>query len=291
MKLAMPEESEVGTRDPELVMAVVSELRTLRSERGKIVPELLVNYPALYGLASQTNARDAWVWLREISKAGSSSKYVEAARLTVFSESLDVLNRLTEAGEILDRDQRTIREWSNRGMVPLAQLLVDASYMSGARAMHFVSIDFVKAGEIDGSPVVAMRIYWAGHESLRGECVSVYGVNDAQDQVDKEYSELGGPLAELTPEWRNIDIPRGAFSIEAGIQLQLPIPLPPTLKLLTLKFGKQSTQLVRVDNLPLVGGKRMAVSVFRQGVSFWFDDNKPHREEFTWEVPRDIFSR
>ncbi|MDY6811140.1 MAG: hypothetical protein SW127_19355, partial [Actinomycetota bacterium] len=157
-----------------------------------------------------------------------------------------------------------------------------------ARAMHFVGITFVKIGETDGLPDAAMRIYWAGHEFLRNEHVRVYGSDEELGREDDEYSELGRLFAEIEPDWRPIDPPKGAFSIEAGMQLRLPNPFPNSLRLLTLKFGKQSTQLVRVDNLPLIGSRRMAVSVFRQGVSFWFDEITPNRVGFDWGESKDI---
>ncbi|GAC50990.1 hypothetical protein [Gordonia aichiensis] len=282
MKWAM--DADQGSRDPELVAAVLAELHALRSERGQIVPEILVNYPALYGLASQTNARDAWIWLRQVSASGATNKFLQAARLTALSEGRDVLSRLTDAGIELDRDQRTIREWSNKGMQALAQLLVDASYLSGARAMHFVDMHFIKIRETeDGEPMPALRIFWAGHQFLEGESVRVYASDPDLGPEQDDYSELGQQLMEVVPTWRQIVPPRGVFTIQTGIEICLPTPLPETLKLITLKFGKQSTQLVRIYNLPVISGKRVSASVFRQGVSFWFGEPPPaRRSEFDW---------
>jgi len=277
-------DSEPGSRDPELVREVLAELRALRSERGRIVPEVLVNYPTLYGLASQTNARDAWIWLRHVSATGASNKFLQAARLTALSEGPDVLSRMTEAGIELDRDQRTIREWSNKGMTALAQLLVDSSYLSGARAMHFVDIHFTKVRQTEGGELSdAMRIFWAGHQYLDGETVRIYETDPDLGPDQDDYSEAGQLLTEITPKWRPIEPPRGVFTIQTGIEVLLPTPLPETMELITFKFGKQSTQLVRIYNLPFLSGRRVSASVYRQGVSFWFGQPPPAtRSEFNW---------
>lgn len=79
---------------------------------------------------------------------------------------------------------------------------------------------------------------------------------------------------------------QGAFTLYCRLLLRPPKPNPTASIVLTLKFGKQSTQFVRVTNLPKIGGYTVRVSIFRQGVSFWFDrGNDREVDKFDWGTP------
>lgn len=276
---------EHGTRDSDLLERVLAELKQLRAMKGPLRPEGIVAFPALYGLASQTNAIDCWHWLDEMARSGPRrNHFIEAARLSIFGDGVDVLARLSDAGEALGRDQRTIRTWSDRGLPELAQTLVDASYLAGSRAMHFVDMQWVPdAASPSGS---ALRIFWCGHESLRGEQVGIYECDPTLGADQDDFASLGDCLMQLNPQWREMTPPRGAFGVYCGMHLRLPTPKAVDSSVLTFKFGKQSTQFVRIANLPDIRGYTVCASVFRQGVSFWFEPSTdPRIDAFDWGAP------
>lgn len=270
-----------GTRDAALLERVLKELKRLRARKGPLRPEVIVEFPALYGLASQTNAIDCWRWLGEMARTGTRrNNYVEAARLSIFGDGADVLARLSNAGEALERDQRTVRTWSDRGLPDLAQTLVDASYLAGSRAMHFVDLHWVSD---DSSPSgFALRIFWCGHEHLRGEGIGVYACDPSLGADGDDFTSLGECLDNLTPQWHDLNPPRGAFSVYCGLHLYVPVPTEPSRSVVTFTFGKQSTQFVRITNLPDIDGVTLRTSIYRQGVSFWFDAENTEDPDFDW---------
>ncbi|MFN3006651.1 hypothetical protein [Mycolicibacterium wolinskyi] len=274
-----------GTRDSALLEQVLAELKQLRAMKGSLRPESIVQFPSLYGLASQTNAIDCWRWLDEMARSGTRrNHFIEAARLSIFGEGADVLARLTNAGEALERDQRTIRTWSDRGLPELAQTLVDASYLAGSRAMHFVDMQWVP--DIASPSGSALRIFWCGHEYLRGEGIGVYTCNPSLTSEEDDFTSLGECLSQLKPTWQELIPIRGAFTVYCRLYLHLPAPSPSDGSVLTFKFGKQSTQFVRITNLPEIHGYTVRASIYRQGVSFWFDrDVGRSADDFDWGAP------
>lgn len=276
---------EYGTRDASLVKQVLSELQRLRSAKGPLRPEGIVHFPALYGLASQTNAIDCWRWLNDVARSGTRrNHFVEAARLHIFGDGADVLARLTNAGELLGRDQRTIRTWSDRGLPELAQTLVDGSYLAGSRAMHFVDLQGLPD---PASPSgAALRIFWCGHQFLRGEGIDIYACDPSLGPEADDFTELGELFHRLEPAWEELIPARGAFTVYCRYHLQLPRPDDFDHRVLTFVFGKQSTQFVRITDPPDMPGCTVRVSVFRQGVSFWFDrDRGADDNHFDWGHP------
>lgn len=276
---------EYGTRDSELFRDVLAELKRLRSSRGAIRPEGIVNYPALYGLASQTNAIDCWWWLNEMARSGPRrNQFVEAARLSIFADGADVLARFTNAGETLGRDQRTVRAWSDRGLPELAQTLVDASYLAGSRAMHFVDMYWIRDSRSPSG--LALRIFWCGHKYLNGERIAVYVADPTLGPEVDDFARLGEFLTEIEPLWKPLNPAIGSFTFFAGMHLQLPTLASLYYGVVTFRFGKQSTQFVRISELPEVAGCTVRASVFRQGVSFWFDPKDANKvDEFDWGAP------
>jgi hypothetical protein len=276
---------EHGTRDSALLEQALAELKQLRAMKGPLRPEGIVQYPALYSLASQTNAIDCWRWLDEMARSGTRrNHFIEAARLSIFGDGADVLTRLSDAGEALGRDQRTIRTWSDRGLPELAQTLVDASYLAGSRAMHFVDLQWIP--DTASPSGFALRIFWCGHEYLRGEGIGVYACDPSLGPDEDDFTSLGECLSQLKPIWQELIPNRGAFTLYCRLHLHMPNPSDSDSSVLTFKFGKQSTQFVRITNLPQISGCTVRASIYRQGVSFWFDrDGSERINDFDWGAP------
>ena len=254
------------TRDPDLLAAVTRELRHLRASKGDFKTAKLSLAPALHGLALQPSVNDTWRWiLSQTDTLKRANRYADVAFLSIFGPGHDVLARLTNAGERYDRDQRTAREWSDRGIPLLAGALVDATYLHGNRAMHFVEFVWLRPPP-DSTAVHHVGITWYGDELLRHETIQV-GIDASDDAF--EWSTHAAQ--ELGLIWEQLDPPRGAIRLKASCEFAIPDPREFAYKPITFRVGRQFTQMVNIANLPRTYQYAVSATTFRQGVTFWFN--------------------
>lgn len=277
------DEFVTGSRDAPLVEAVLEELKRLASSRGGFHPARLADFPLLYGLGSQPSLNDAALWLETAVRRRAKDRYITAAAMTAFGQGADVLGRLSDAGEELGRDQRTIREWSYRGMSRLAEALVEASFLWGSRAMHTVTLDWGKAPDRENEAV--LLVYWRGHAGLVGESIFVYLIEDGD--ADPPFKLL----KEVRPSWQPVENARGSFTHHAGVNIRVGHPKNTGIMTFMLKFGTQSTQLVNIVTTPRFKGFRTKVAVFRSGVTYYFEEleSAPVDPNIKFEVLEDRF--
>lgn len=253
------------TRDPELLALLERELLRLRTNKGDFRPAKLTLAPALYGLALQPSTNDTWRWiLSQTAALRQANRYADVAFLSIFGPGHDVLARLTVAGEKYDREQRTARDWSDEGIPLLAAALVDATYLYGNQAMHFVEFAWLVAPS-ESLAAHHVGITWYGDELLRHETIQV-GIDASDDTFDWDQA-----AQEIGLVWHPIEPPQGSFTIKASCEFSIPDPRLFDYKPLTFRIGRQFTQMVNIANLPRNSRYAVSATTFRQGVTFWFN--------------------
>lgn len=264
-----------------LLAQLVNELRALRSMKGGFRVAKLVEAPVLHGLALQPSSNDTWRWiLSHTENLRRSNRFADVAFLSIFGRGEDVLDRLTVAGRKYDRDQRSARDWSDRGIPLLAAALVDATYLHGNRAMHFV--EFVWLTPPAGSAAAHhVGITWFGDELLQHETIRV-GIDVSKDGFDWDTDAV----QEIGLVWARLDPPHGSFTRKAVCEFEIPDPGDFDYEPITFRMGRQLTQMVNVANLPCTERYAVSVTAFRQGVTFWFNgSHRSSRSTGTWSVP------
>jgi hypothetical protein len=133
--------------DAELEAVALRELMELRSEHGCLSPQKLAGYSALVRLCGGGDLLDAFFMLRRELRRYQEhgSKYEAAAAWSILADADSVLDRLVEtAAHVVpgeDRDQRSARRWSDRGMVVLARDLVYMAQVQGRLGQELLSLD------------------------------------------------------------------------------------------------------------------------------------------------------
>jgi len=126
-----PTGSPFGDTDA-LTAAVYKELRALRGAHGRLTPEKFSRYPVLHHVCGGRNVLDAFnVFTRHLERTiRQGDQYAVAAALSLTADQDTVMARFEDAlGHFEDlngqeRNERTARRWSDRGMRTIATDLV-----------------------------------------------------------------------------------------------------------------------------------------------------------------------
>ncbi|KHJ74248.1 hypothetical protein [Rhodococcus sp. Chr-9] len=131
--------------DPISVEQVCDELIELRGAHGRLTVHKLARHPLLVRLCGDDDLIDGYLaFKREMERLTRGSKYEAALAWSILADADSVLDRLTLAAEHLSegepKDQRTIRHWSDRGMLSVAHDLVAFAAIRGNTGQDLIGI-------------------------------------------------------------------------------------------------------------------------------------------------------
>lgn len=131
--------------DPISVDRVCDELIELRGSHGRLTVHKLARYPLLIRLCGDDDLMNGYLtFKREMERLTRGSKYEAAVAWSILADADSVLDRLTLAAEHLSdgepKDQRTVRHWSDRGMLRVAQDLVSFAAIRGTTGQDLIGI-------------------------------------------------------------------------------------------------------------------------------------------------------
>lgn len=139
--------SELGDTGA-LIAAVHAELEALRSAHGRLTVEKFSQYPALRLVCGDGDLFEAFVTFeREMKRYTSSGNRNEAAAAismtapweTVLARFEEVLGHFEEEGQ--ERNPRTARRWSDRGLKPMATEMVHLAEVRGRLGSELLTIE------------------------------------------------------------------------------------------------------------------------------------------------------
>lgn len=135
-------EPSVPTVDPAVVRQIHAELVALRKNHGQLSITKLAESPLLVDICGEGDLIEAFmVFRRELERFTHSDKYEAAAALSISSPADTVLERLTITAEHFDyQDQRTIRRWSDKGLLRIAENLVAIANVRGRLGKELLTL-------------------------------------------------------------------------------------------------------------------------------------------------------